>query len=229
MIGAGDRDRTECKHVFAMAHHLALRERAVKLRVEQDLTIDQLARKLCIPRSTIYHWVRDIPIVRHYRVTEARRLGNRAMQAAFQAKREAAYDRGVWEFTDLCRDPGFRDFVCMYIGEGYKRRRNTVSLANSDPRVVVLAARWIRSFANNPVWFAVQYHADQDLDDLRSFWGRLLEIDPSMIRLQRKSNSSQLTGRRWRSAHGVLTVGTNDTLFRARLEAWMDLVGESWL
>lgn len=212
-----------------MTHHLALQERAIKLRTEQGLTIDELARQLSISRSTIYHWVRDIPIVRTYRTTDARQRGNRAMQAAFQAKRDAAYDRGVREFADWCLEPGFRDFVCMYIGEGYKRRRNTVSIANSGPRVVVLAARWIRRFATNPVWFAVQYHADQDLKDLRSFWSRLLRVTPSDIRLQRKSNSNQLSGRRWRSPHGVLTVGANDTLFRARLEAWMDLVEKSWL
>ncbi len=200
--GRGLGRHSACEHVFVMTHHLALQERAIKLRTEQGLTIDELARQLSISRSTIYHWVRNIPIVRTYRTTDARQRGNRAMQAAFQAKRDAAYDRGVREFADW---------------------------ANSDPRVVVLAARWIRRFATNPVRFAVQYHADQDLKDPRSFWSRLLRVTPSDIRLQRKSNSNQLSGRRWRSPHGVLTVGANDTLFRARLEAWMDLVKKSWL
>ena len=35
----------------------------------------------------------------------------------------------------------------MYIGEGYKRSRNRVSIGNSDPAVVRLANSWIRRFA----------------------------------------------------------------------------------
>lgn len=212
-----------------MTHHLAIRERAITLRTEQQLTIDQVAELLGISRTTVYSWVRDIPIPRVRRTTAPRRLGNRAMQDAFRRKREAAYADGADQFAALCAEPGFRDFVCMYIGEGYKRNRNVVSLANSDPAVVLLAARWIRRFARNRVWYCVQHHADQDLVELRVFWSDLLGVAPGDIRLQRKSNSSGLAARRWRSRHGVLTVGSNDTLFRARLQAWIDLVERSWL
>jgi hypothetical protein len=45
----------------------------------------------------------------------------------------------------------------------------------------------------------------------------------------RKSNSNQLAGRTWRSEHGVLTVTTHDTYFRARLQAWVDLLRRRWL
>jgi len=48
------------------------------------------------------------------------------------------------------------------------------------------------------------------------------------IRLQRKSNSNQLTGRIWRCEHGVLQVAAYDTLLRARLQAWMDCLRASW-
>ncbi|MEA2202107.1 MAG: hypothetical protein QOI89_2703 [Solirubrobacteraceae bacterium] len=32
------------------------------MRVERRLTIDQIAERLALPRSTIYYWVRDLPI-----------------------------------------------------------------------------------------------------------------------------------------------------------------------
>ena len=63
---------------------------------------------------------------------------------------------------------------------------------------------------------------------LRSFWAGSLGIDGSVIRFQRKSNSNQLTGRTWRSEHGVLAVNVNDTLLRARMSAWMDSLREAW-
>jgi hypothetical protein len=71
--------------------------------------------------------------------------------------------------------------------------------------------------------------ATNTLAELRAFWGQALEIDGSAIRLQRKSNSGQLAGRSWRSQHGVLTVTLNDTLLRARLQAWIDRVMAGWV
>jgi hypothetical protein len=66
----------------------------------------------------------------------------------------------------------------MNIGEGYKRNRNVVSLANSDPAVIKLVDRWIPR----------------------------LTSPPDLFRFQRKSNSGSLNGRSWRSVHGALTV-----------------------
>jgi hypothetical protein len=57
--------------------------------------------------------------------------------------REQAYEEGRAGFHLLAVDPTFRDFVCMYMSEGYKRSRNTVAICNSDPRVVQLGATWI--------------------------------------------------------------------------------------
>jgi hypothetical protein len=76
--------------------------------------------------------------------------------------------------------------------------------------------------------YSLQYHADQNLRELRDFWGRTLGIDPDSVSMQRKSNSNQLTGRTWRSAHGVLTIRMNDTKFRARVQAWMDRLRSEW-
>jgi len=73
------------------------------------------------------------------------------------------------------------------------------------------------------------YHADHDPAALRDFWGSALDIDPSSIALQRKSNRGQLGGRSWRSRHGVLTVRASDALLRARLQGWMDRLQEEWL
>lgn len=150
------------------------------------------------------------------------------MQRRYTMRREAAYREGVAEFGELASDPEFRDFVSMYIAEGYKRNRGVVSLANSDPAVIRLADRWIRKFAANPVTYRVQFHADQRLEDLAAFWGDHLSVEPASIRFQRKSNSGQLSGRTWRCQYGVLTVCANDTLFRARLQAWIDLLRASW-
>jgi hypothetical protein len=156
-------------------------------------------------------------------------MGNTGMRRKYRLLREAAYARGVEEYDELMKLPTFRDFVVLYIAEGYKRCRNVVSICNSDANIVKMAASWLAVLSERPAWHSLQYHADQNASELRAFWGSVLDVDGAAIRLQRKSNSGQLRGRSWRSKHGVVTVGVYDTYLRARLQAWIDLVRGDWL
>jgi transcriptional regulator with XRE-family HTH domain len=212
-----------------VTHPAYIREKARQMRMERDLTIDEIAERLAVSRTTVFLWVRDLPVREKRPSTAGQRLGAEAVRRKYKLLRDAAYEAGFEEYDSLIQEPTFRDFVCMYIGEGYKRQRNTVQLCNSDPKVVVLADNWIRRFASNPVRYSLQYHADQDPDELRRFWSLMLKIDPGSIRLQRKSNSNQLSGRTWRCRHGVLAVSCCDTSFRSRLQAWIDRIVEEWL
>jgi hypothetical protein len=208
-----------------------MREKARKLRQEQELTIDEIAKRLAVSRTTAYFWVGDMPRPKRCleRQAPAHVPGNAAMQAKYQRLREKAYTEGVASFKAMAEEEGFIDFVTLFIAEGYKRNRNLVSVANSDPAVIAIAVRWMRRLSQRKLTYGVQYHADQRLPELQTFWGDLVGVKPAEIRLQRKSNSNQLKARTWRSEHGVLTVATNDTYFRARLQAWVDLLRRRWL
>lgn len=204
--------------------------KARELRVSKRLTIDELAERLALSRTTIYSWVHDLPVPssRTGLPTWGQQLGTKAMQRKYALLRECGYEEGRASFDALAADPTFRDFVCLYIAEGYKRSRNTAAISNSDPLVMSLADRWMRRLTTRTLAYSIQYHADQDLDELRRFWGAALSVDGDRIRLQRKSNSNQLAGRIWRCEHGVLQVAAYDTLLRSRLQAWMDCLRASW-
>lgn len=208
-----------------------LREKARQLRRKKDLTIDEIAARLAVSRTTVYLWIHDMPRPKRVtsRQTPNQRKGNRAMQAKYRRIRDEAYKLGYWEFPRMCAEHTFRDFVCLYIAEGYKRDRNRASVANSDPAAIALAVRWFRSCSRGKLSFSIQYHADQSLDQLRDFWSERLLIPDLRIYFQRKSNSNQMKGRTWRSKHGVLTVVVHDTEFRARLQGWIDRMRSQWL
>ena len=213
-----------------MAYPDYIRAKARELRTERNLSIDEIAERLALPRTTIFYWVRDLPIERSARPrTLAQLNGSIAMQAKYRRLREAAYAEGRASFDELAVDPSFRDFVCLYLAEGYKRNRNVIAVGNSDPAVVRICDHWLRRLSSRPRRYSVQYHADQDFDELRQFWSATLDIRPEEVVFQRKSNSNQLKGRTWRSRYGVLTVAVNDTLCRARLQGWIDRLRESWL
>jgi hypothetical protein len=212
-----------------VAHPAYIRQKARQLRLEKHLSVDEIADRLAVPKTTVYGWVRDVPHAQPRRTTGGQRKGNRNMRRTYALRRAAAYLQGRIEFENLLETPTFRDFVCLYMAEGYKRDRNRVRVCDSDPSIVVLCAAWVRRFARNPLTYSIQYHADQDLDELRRFWACKLSVGRDEIRFQRKSNSGRLTGRTWRSRYGVLSVTADDTLLRARLEAWMHSLQDQWL
>ena len=92
-----------------------------------------------------------------------------------------------------------------------------------------LANAWLGRLSDRRRFYSLQHHADQELDELRAFWGVPSASILRSMRFQRKSNSAQLAHRRWRSRYGVLTVGVNDTQLRARLQGWIDLLQDQWL
>ena len=211
-----------------MTYPAYIREKARELRIEEKLTIDELAERMAAPRSTVYYWVRDLPLGPTEKQTLASYRAGQVTRRIHQRRRADAYRQGMEEWPSLIVEPTFRDFVCMYIGEGYKRARNVVSICNSDPAVVRLGAVWICRLASNPVVYSFQHHADQDPVALAAYRAKVVDVDPDQIKFQRKSNSGGLAGRKWRSSHGVLQARTPDTYLRARIQAWMDCVRAEW-
>jgi hypothetical protein len=211
-----------------MAYPGYLRERARQLRTEKHLTIDELAARLALPRTTVYYWVKDIPLGRERRWSAGQRRGNFAMRQKWRRLRDEAYADGLESFDRLAASPTFRDFVVLYIAEGYKRGRNTVALANSDPQIIELAATWLRRLSDHQLRVRVHHHADQDLDALRAVWSSTAGVPSEAVRFYRKSNSGELRTRVWRCAYGVASVEVYDTYLRARLAAWMDRLRAGW-
>lgn len=215
-----------------MAYPPYVKEKARQLRSDRKLTIDELAERLVIPRTTIYGWVRDLEIPRKPNTgwpESARRKGNDAMRAKYRGLREAAYDDALLFYLHLNEIPSFRDFLVLFITEGHRRSRHRVSIANLDPAVVQLADHWMHILSASHPTYSVQHHVDQKPTELRAFWSTQLGVATDQIRLLRKSNSGRLRGRVWRSPHGVLTVTVDDTYLREALQAWTDCLRSAWL
>src|SRR5262245_34341150 len=144
-----------------MSYPQYVREKAIQLRRDQHLSIDEIATRLALSRTTVYYWIRGMPLGRRRR--DNPHPGARKMLAKHRRAREEAYELGRWEFPRLCAHPTFRDFVALYIAEGYKRNRNTVTICNSDASVMQVGVLWIRRFSRRKLSFSVQFHADQNL------------------------------------------------------------------
>jgi hypothetical protein len=219
-----------------MTHSRYLRDMARLLRMERQLTVDQLAKRLALPRSTIYYWVRDLPLrparpgpaVSPQAPAGPRAEGRDAGLAIMAREREHAYEEGLRSYDDLIAQPTFRDFVCTYVTEGYKRDRSRVALAGGDPAVVRLAHRWIWRLTDESPTLVLHHDDAHSMRELQRFWSETIGEDARAIRM-RRGDAARLV-HRWspRPLHGVLAVSVEDALLRARLQAWMRRIRESW-
>jgi hypothetical protein len=192
------------------------------MRVEQQLSVDRLALRLALPRSTVYYWVRDLPL----------RVGVARASEAGEVKRGAgdarAYEDALSSFADLDAQPTFRDFVCLYIVRGCTREQTKVSLSDSDPAVMRLVNRWMLRLSDKPPLLSLRYEPDQSLTELRRFWGGIVGAQARTIRVHEEADRGGDRGAGRGSRHGVLTVTVEDALLRARLQAWICKTRESW-
>ena len=216
-----------------MAYPTYLREKARELRIKRKLSLLEIAERLALPKTTVFYWIRDLPDpeIKHRDSparARARAKGSRGWSPTTSAARRRVSKR-MGGVPELCLEPTFRDFVCMYIGEGYKRNRNVVSLGNSDPRVVRLADQWIRRLSRNRLAYSVQYHADQDpMTCVASGARRLVWIQHQSVSSANPTATDSRPGLGG-PRYGVLDRVVRRHLLRARLQAWMDRTEEQWL
>ncbi len=213
-----------------MAHKYDhLREKAIALRTEKQMSLDDIIERLALPRTTVYEWIKDIPIPFTQKQSEAQHRKAELVRTKYALLRDEAFRQGLNEAPELLKDLSFRDFVVLYMAEGSKRDRNRVEFVNSDSSMVKLANRWISYFTQaNKIDYRIQCHIDHDEDELKNYWAAIVNAIPDNIKIIRKSNSNQLSGRQFRSQYGLLSISVNDTVLRSRLQAWIDFLKAQW-
>ena len=206
-----------------------LKKKAIVLR-RKGHSLDEISEMLSLGKTTIFYWIRGARLP----ATEKQRACARAAGMANKEKhnnlRQLAYKEGLQEYERWKALPTFLDFVVIYLTEGFRRTRNQVAVSNSNPSIMRLSLYWIDKLRNpqRSIDYGLQCHIDNDENAVKEFWARHLDIESAKIKVFRKSNSGNLDGRQWRSMNGVLQIRVNDTYFRAKLQAWMDLLQKEW-
>lgn len=215
-----------------MKKYFHLKEKAIKLR-ERGHSLNAIQERLQLSKTTIYYWVKNIKreqVIKRPVAKKNQKLGSIAVKKKYAKLREVAYNEAFNNAKKMMKIPTFRDFILLYMTEGFRRTRHVVSIANSNPSIIQLANIWINYLTprKNHLKYNLQIHEDNDEKKIKQFWAKKLKIKSICIKIIRKSNSGKMIGRNWRSVNGVLTVGVNDTYLRSKIQAWMDFVENDW-
>lgn len=205
-----------------MNRYKHLKEKAIRLR-RSKRSLVEIVQMLGLPKTTVYGWVKEIPLGRKRTVSM---VGTKAMQAKYKALRDEAYNQAADKADELLHE--LRDFVVVYMCEGYRKTQNTVAVCNSNAMMMVMCNNIIKKFASNKITYSVQYHVDQNTDTLANYWSKVLGIKHNEIRFVKKTNSGQMKGRNWRCINGVMTISVGDTYLKSKIDALSDHIMKQW-
>ena len=197
------------------------------------LTYDQIAAELCVSKSSVSLWVRDVPRADR---ADADKAASRRRAAAYWSaehrRRQEARDEIRAARTSLGA-PGDREVLIAYWCEGSKskpyRRSHRVSFITSDPRLVTFFLRFLRiaGVRDECLTFRVSIHESADIGAAERFWRDVTGAPAARFRRanikRHKPNPTRHnTGQDY---HGCLRI---DVLGGAhlyhRIEGWCDAV-----
>ena len=159
----------------------SLKGRAANLR-RRGWSYNVIARRLGVGKSTLSHWLRDIPYQPNQAVIERVRLGPARSAVTKQRRRleEINYFRseGRREIGRLSDRDLLLLGLGLYMGEGSKLYED-VRIVNSDPQVLRVAMEWLRrscGVPNQNFSVAVHLYPDSSPEASVRYWSRVTGV-----------------------------------------------------
>lgn len=192
--------------------------------------------------STLSAWLRDIPLndaqrnrLRR-RPLDAIRMTSRAnherrLAREAHIKRTTAAQIGPLSGRDL-----FIAGVVAYAAEGSKQKpwqtSRTVSLTNSDPRMIRLFLRWLTLLGVEPscLAFRVSIHQDADVEAALRYWSGVVGIPPDLFQRTTLKKGNPKTPRRNTGPgyYGCLVVSVRRSGdLNKQLAGWFEAIADN--
>jgi len=113
------------------------KEEAIRLRKEEGLSLKDISEKLCVAKSSVSLWVRDIELtdeqlkklIENNKLKINQLFGSQKKREIYLEKREIYQEEG--RIKALENDPDHKAMCMLYWAEGAKNR-NSLKLSNSD-------------------------------------------------------------------------------------------------
>ena len=196
---------------------------ARRLRIEEQLSIKDIAVRLGVAKSTVSLWVRDLPLsdrtIKEKCLTgrikggKSRRFYARKIRAKYQLE-------GCRMAEEYYKDPLFFGGCMMHWAEGSKHK-NRVGISNTDPHFLRLWLKFIRHFfAVQATSIAIAVHCYLDNGKTKSqiekYWLSQLGLPRSCLRKTTVVTKHKFStfAKKNRHPYGVahITIGSTEVI-----------------
>lgn len=186
--------------------HKELKEKAIRLRLEDQLSYNAIRAQVPVAKSTLSSWLKQFPLSQE-RVTELKRAAWSKVEAKIEAyrntmrRKKEVKEREVYEkylriFGDLPGQVMLTSGLVLYLAEGGKTSYYNVTLANTDPTIIKFFVQWLCVFFKIPkskLRAHLHLYENMDTEKERRFWKNELGFEdyqfykPYITRYKRSS------------------------------------------
>jgi len=170
--------------------------KVLKLR-QKGRSINEIVKKLDVPKSTVSQWCRDIQLTQEQieRLSKRQESGSYKGRMKFleRVRRERIEEiaklrkEGLKEIGNLNRRDIFIAGVAMYWSEGYTYSGgDQVGFTNSDPKMILFMLKWLREICKISVEklsFQIKINKlhKNRIRDVENYWSTLTEVPLSQF------------------------------------------------
>ncbi len=193
--------------------------KAIELR-SKGASYSQIKSALGISKSTLSGWLKSYPLsperIRQLRDLSEQRIENfrNTMRKKREARQNAIYLNEKEYLLPLSKKELYLGGLFLYWGEGLKATKSTISLSNTNPKMILFCLRWFietLGITKEKVSIRLHLYSDMNKDKETNFWSELLEI-PLTRFLKPHIKSSTLSGLTYKSfGHGTCNIMVNNT------------------
>lgn len=218
------------------------RQKAIDLR-KRGCTYSEIKRKLGLSKSTLSNWLSNCHLTEEElgrlqkAIDRSKDLAIERCRLTKQRKRdtrlESLYQEEKERWLSLSKRELYLSGLFLYWGEGAKSLKGSLSLNNTDPKVVKFYLYWLTEvlkISRDKIKVYVHLYSDMDIERELDFWSRGLKIprqqfnNPYIKRNKRVGIDHKGFG------HGTCALTVNNVRLKERvmmgLRAVADYYGE---
>tara|TARA_B100000745_G_scaffold49034_1_gene29357 strand:- start:9345 stop:10016 length:672 start_codon:yes stop_codon:yes gene_type:complete len=202
-----------------------LRQKAIDLRVKKELSYSEIKRQLGVSKSTLSYWLKEYPLSER-KIKELRKKGwekgevSRERFRNTMRRKQEAVDKKILkkylaQFKRINNDSYFIAGLMLYLGEGDKKNRARIGLANTDPFIIIFFIEWLQRFLKTPKEkIRIQLHLYEAMNIKKEtrYWQKVTKIPLGQFyKIQvrkRKKNSFSYEGSQ---SHGTCSIFVSST------------------
>jgi len=171
-----------------------LRQKAVDLRLSQELSYGEIVKQLGVAKSTLSYWLKDFPLTEE-KILELRRKNWQASETSREKfrltmkkrKEEKAleiYEQQKRNFKNLSPRVLWVAGLMLYLGEGDKKNSARIGLANTDVWIIQFFLRWLVKFMGvrkDEIKMELHLYENMDIAKEEKFWQDKLGLPRSQF------------------------------------------------
>lgn len=212
--------------------HRELKEKAIRLRLEKQLGYGAIGKQIRVAKSTLSAWLRNFPLSEE-RINELKKLGwsksevkiekyRATMREKRDKKDRREYEKYLIYFKKrMQRKVFFTSGLMLYLAEGAKTNNYTISIANTDPRIIKFFIKWLNKFfriSKDKLKAFLHLYESMDIEKEKDFWKNELGFDSRQFYkpyITKNKKASFLYKESFR--HGTCSVLFNNTIIKRKI------------